>query len=360
MYFSQDDVFTLFGGTDNCPLDQQTALREVGPIEIRTQFHNYLGTEATIVLRSGLSTFIPCETPSRWRSYAGQFVVRTTIFINARICRSVAECMHYVPRDATLSPRVLLAIRKSFDEQVPDNKSRNVTIILDTVVSLEELRQHGDSVYLDEVDVVVTLKQAPGIPAHPQSVLGRQYDMQRQARNTNPGNAGFFYNLELIDNLDQYGPRYIRLGEHVFKLDVKRDRSRPDGIYLTSQKPVKGSVTVSGVHTQYYTFEDAQKTLGVFNNYNEALFDGDIASQRKREIQDMEFELHKLRSNNAREKEEFERERLRLERELQKETERNDRAAHVRKVFLETLKYLPAAIIGIGSAYTAVRAIKKK
>lgn len=351
------DAVVVFGCTTLCRLATSQASR-YSPMNVKIQYINGLRKDAHVLFRSGFSIAFP-SMPINAVGYVDSFIIRTTYNLDSIITRSAAESLSYAPKDPEVTAGILLSIREAFDEQVLRGSYNGANITIDTVVTHDMLLRSGGSVYMDDVDLIVSIVDFEALPVHPYSRKGREKArMRKRSEQSSP--SSFSYTLEVVDNRGIYGIRYSRIGDKVFKISPIKDNTRQDGVYVVSPRPSEGEYVFKEVIETFYTFEDAEKLLGLFRTYDLAFHSGDLAGHRKIELTEKEHENLLLKSKIIREKEEVDQSKNILEMFREMENSRYEREALDRRKHLEMLKYLPAVIAGLGALYLSVKSLIPK
>jgi len=364
---------TLFGNVNVSPIKPQDRRIGHSPIEFRTTYYNYLPTAATVVWRSGLKCTLAPE-PSFETNH---LVIRNEITIQHAVKLDIQRVLSAVADDASQEMR---ALRDAFKISIRHNHFSSVTLILDYHLSLEQLRDYGGSVYYHELDIVVSLMSSDKSPPHPYSAAGRDLCLVESA----PSKIGFNYGIEIIDNAGKYGDRYLNIGNKVYRAPAEKDSTKRDGVYIVANEPVIGEVDMSEREVQYYPFEMAEEQVGLYRTPEEALNLGDLSQARKEELVQLEHELQIGKAELNKERQEHEAAMLDKQRALREAEVERDRQARVieemradhehrlklerervkdyyddksyeRKDKSETLKFIPAIVVGIGGALMAIK-----
>lgn len=346
------------------------------PIMFRVSYINNLPSPVTVGLRSGLKFTLPPQ-PS---FTCDKLLIRIVIDINHPTVRNdIQRLLSVVTNDG--SPE-LKALREGLRLEVEQNHHGGATIVMDYPLSYDRLREMGGVVYYHEIDTIFSLSNVDSCPPHPFSEEGRNL----QLIDTNAcGNTGAFgYSIEMIDNCGKYGERYISIAKKVYRITPTKDVTRRDGIYIVSNYPIEREWGTDEREVRHHSFENAEDELGIFRTAEEALTLGDIATARKQEILSLEHslnlqkvEIQNLKQTHERELHQLEREKKLLEMDAEKHTrlveelrqqsehqlkmERErvkdyyESRSYERKDSNETLKFLPAIVVGLGAVFMALK-----
>lgn len=123
------------------------------------------------------------------------------------------------------------------------------------VVSEEEIRKNGGLVYVERLDITVSLnKPEYDDHLHPYSVQGTA--ARELSRSLVTANAlhptpllesDFIYTLSIVDNSDTIGPRYISSPNGIIKITPRKDPRTQSGFYVGYRDPDDGPHTVPQV-----------------------------------------------------------------------------------------------------------------
>lgn len=346
------------------------------PVEYNVQYINNLRCSVTIGWRSGLKFTLPPLGDLD----SNKLIVRVEIIIHQA---RVAEVQHLLSAVTESSSRELKVLRESFTDNVLSNTYGGAKIVVDYPLSLEELQEYGGTIYYHELDSIVSLHGIDDCPPHPYSDEGRELQVI-DAKSSCLSELGFGYSVELVDNHEKYGDRYLNIGNKVYKVAPQKDFNRRDGIYIVANRPVMGRIGRHGRELKHYPFEGAEEKLGLFKTSEEALTFGDGTHARKQELAQLEHRLsvHKFELQDAKnrhtselmEKEKelkiIEMERDRNARQISEMREASEHAmkmerermkayyedrVYTRKDSNELLKILPGLVMGIGTLFMAIK-----
>ena len=288
------------------PLVEVPGILDLGPgsqLSIEKEFFNGFRKAVTMVDRSGMPLVIQ---PMNVRGLS-KFIVRYTIKYRSgvnidveRLSNATSEGMRAL-RDAVLSGSVRQRMGQCFAQ-------------VDYGVDEDDVQRNGGSLYLVNLDVVVSTMVGGYVPHHPFSQDGVRNRLV--ADNETINTAGVVgYSLQIVDNEDIFGPRYININKEIYLVQPIKDPGRLSGVYRASTAPVSESGGVGKPRAEYFAFPEAEACLGMFKSHEEALVMGDIAAEKKRELETL---AHDLKAQEIRMKSE------RLDREEEFETWRRD------------------------------------
>lgn len=291
------------------------------PIETRLTYTNNLTVPVVVVLRSGLKFEV---YPQRSLTN-NQLIIKQTVIINQIVKSDIQHILSGVSGDSSVE---LKAMREAFTLQVNQNTYGGATIVLDYPLTIETLRKLGGTVYLHELDILITLENISNASEHPYSEKGIRDTLMVTS---NILEHGFNYAIELVDNESRYGDRFINICHRIYRVSTIKDYGRKDGVYIKSNNHIEGEFSKTDITIKHYPFEYAEENLGLYKSMEEAVSNGDVNLARKHELTKLEHciglqkaELSQLK--NAQEKATL---------ELEQETKNRDKE---REVFMHLLK----------------------
>lgn len=357
------------------------------------QVFNALGRSVIVGYRSGIRQTVPNSINA-----ARQCVmVRLTYQTHPGVITDTALLLNDNGAEGSATSQILnQAIHLPNREFVNTGVGYMQTSHVDFFISLAELEQNGNSIYIDEVDIVLSLNSLEETPYHPHSLSG----MRERSMPHDPARReeDFHLSIEIHDSDNVFGDRFVNVHGEVYLVRRRRDAIGRDGIYLFSNYPVMSTTGTSRQRVRYFTFEEADQKLQLYHTHREALTLGNPADVYRKQLEDLqqfnkveEFRMkNEARERDAefdRQKREWEREReeakqdqLRQERRLREREHELDlqqatfrarehelkmdalyrkegyevRSA-ARRDWYEALKYIPAVITLVATGYAAYK-----
>jgi hypothetical protein len=254
-------------------------------------------------------------------------------------------------------------------------------------LSLARLEECGNVVYLEEYDIVVLYRLSEKEMEefqHPYSKRGYVVQSYQEVciGNTFVSKGDFTFNIRIVDNQDQFGGRWILLGDKpVFVAPVKH-KELTDGIYVTySENPMgdKGPRKLlstrldfkEGANLPYYKLyeskqeavlasrsmltEEAAARLHELESKAQTAENNLRKAQQDRENMEREAQFKRERHEQDMEKIRRENERMRREHELFKEKQAMEALATARKNTTEIIKCVPVIISAITCGLALLR-----
>lgn len=372
---SNYQINTHFGDVSAAPLGPHDLKGFFSPIEKKITYINNLSEPVTIGTRDGLKFVLSPQ----YNLSANGLIIRVEITINSTQKTDIQKVLSAVDDSA---PQELKVLRETFAKQIKVVTHRASTVMtIDYTVHTNTLREYGGAIYFHEVDLVVSLLGFDNTPPHPFSEEGRRLNIINTS--TDNTEKDFFYSIKIVDNGEKYGPRYININNQVFKIDTVKDNSKKDGVYITRTKEFNSTLSDSNQKEHLHYSIDSEE-LSIFKSAEEARVYGDINTNRKRELAELEHqlnlqkaELQAIKSKNEMDMIERNKEKLILEMEkdtlkqrleeqrqdyeqrLKYERDRQkdyfDERSYRRKDYSEMVKFIPAIIVGVGAIFIALK-----
>lgn len=266
----------------DAPLVEVPSNLALGPgpqLSVKKEYYNGFRKAVTIVDRNGMPLVIQ---PMNVRGFS-HFVVRYTIEYRSgvnididRLSNATTDGMR-VLRDAVLSGSVHQRLGQCCAK-------------VDYGVDEDTIQRNGGSLYLVNLDLVVSTMVGGYVPHHPFSQDGVRNRLVADNETINTtGTVG--YSLHIVDNEDIFGPRYININREIYLVQPTKDPGRLSGVYRASTAPVTPSGGVWKPRADYFAFPEAETMLGMFKSYEEASSLGDLAAEKKRELDELAHEL---------------------------------------------------------------------
>lgn len=327
-------------------------------------FINQTGVDLTFSLRSGLKINVPSKNTNiseRW------LIVREEYVVPRQTIDSVNDSFISIDDNGTQQEHSFFVLREQhkYNQEI-GGCVQEYKYIIEYRYTLQSLFSAKPGfAYLSELDVVVSdmpPKKAPDHPFKDSSMFGHRYE---QMINSTKG-IGFI--LEMVDNESVYGPRFVRFGDTVYKINPVRDETRASGVYYSHFD--NGEYT-----TKIYKVEDCEKIFGMYSTIEEANAGGDVQVQLKLQLKDREAEVLEAKHlydqtirdselEKAKLQTEIENQKainIRTEAELKRiQSIRNDlyeTKSHERKDYTEFIKFAGAVVL---SCITTWAVLSKK
>lgn len=155
-----------------------------------------------------------------------------------------ADHLRYSPELARIKAQMELNLELPFGS-VSGQATKHYSLLY--VVPEDRLRVEGGSVYISQLDVVVSAQRPTRWDQlHPYHVMGGAADetlrltrLAAVATDQKLAESDFIYTLSIVDNGDGdvIGPRYIDSGDGIIKITPRIDASKVSGIYASFRNP---------------------------------------------------------------------------------------------------------------------------
>lgn len=348
--------------------------------ETTMSYSNGFPYPVVVSLRNGLAVTIPPITDN-WTS-TKDFVV----YVRYRFAKDVKIDTHRILDVISDSSSMELKALKEAVVSAKLNIVRNGhECLLMYAVDMRTFEEHRGAIYVHALDVALSSDNSERPVYHPESEEGRRMREQYALE------TGLNYHVAIVDKERRYGKRWVNIGGKVFAINPIYDSSRLDGVYLTTSDPDDHCK----LEEVYYTFESATAALMLFQSETEASTLGDQSESRKREfevlqheqkmalmklegehkqsIQSLELQLAKQKQEKAdreielskqvadlkkseyalekeakRREAKYAKEKAAREARMLDEKDYYERRSYDRKDSSEIVKWLPAAVIGVG------------
>lgn len=242
---------------------------------------------------------------------AGNFVIRTIYHFNSReqVVNTINNLQHLKKKSSMLDNDLEIVLSAMVAAYNSDHRITFYTVALDKEVSVKTLRNHS-ALYIHEADIMLCDTRATMKCLHPfseEGMLHNDYrDLVEERRVT-----GVF--LELIDNENNVKTRYMYAAKQLIEISAKQDKTKKSGLYFTLADHDRfGEVHID---PQYYTFDEAEKEVGLFKTREEAMTGGNPEVLSRTEEERAKTELTELRRQVELDKAAHDRERAAHERE---------------------------------------------
>lgn len=250
------------------------------PFSIKTSFVNGLNIPITLVLRNGIKYTIPplinCKHKEFIIEYEYEFQDNVIIDANNLL------------NDSSSESHKLKAITDNPEPTRVHGFKKNVFFYSFTK---EDINLKGGNLYIYNLDMVVSLwSKNDSVSPHPFSETGLRNLFLEQTEEVNTYSS-FGYSIRIIDNDNVFGTKYININNKVYQVNAVKDDIYRSGVYLISSGSVTGENICSIPVTNIYSFEDAEKELGLFNSYIEAQTLGNVLETKKKELDNYALEI---------------------------------------------------------------------
>ena len=347
--------------------------------EVTMSYANGFPYPVVVSMRNGLAVTIP-PINEKW-SDTPDF----TVYVRYRFARNVKIDSHrlldVIPDDASMEMKALK--EAILESKVNVIRNGNECVLMYSV-DKQLFEKHCGAIYLQPLDVALSMNSAEQPVFHPESVEGMRLKV-------NDDVSGLNYHVYIVDKEGRYGKRWVNIGGKVFPVMPVRDSDEIDGVYLS----ISGHTNQSQVEKIYYTYDQATTELMLFASESDAITLGNVAEVKRREfetmqheqrvltlrmesehrqnIQSLELELakqkqekadresdlskqiaalkkseYKLEKESKKREAKYAREKAKRESRMSEEKDYYERRSYERKDSSEFIKWLPPIILGAG------------
>lgn len=354
---------------------------DIGPIQQILTYINYLPIPITVVDRSGFRHIVP----STHNSTEELFIVRQEIRVRHDCVgqlRKLLSCTN------TSTNHDLNLIKTIFLDKQEQRYYNGFVVYLDYKLDLDTLKINGGNLYVKSRDIIVSTLDIQNAPSHPfaEDTIDENVFLGGDNLDQDLGSPSF--KIEIIDNNDEIGKRYISLLGEIHQINPKSDLKRHSGVYVTGIEPNIINGLGYSLLQKKYTIQEAEEQLGIHKTRDLARSSGDLKEARREELVRLEHTNAVLKQEVSAQKQKFdaemqsiqhqrtldelqhqvlvnklEREKDQIEhvREIERSERKDylDRVSSTRKDLSEIIKFLPHVIIGIGAIVVAVKKLQK-
>lgn len=146
-------------------------------------------------------------------------------------------------------------------------------------ISLDELTSKGGTVYLEEIDKLISLADDDKIPDHPFTYTSVDEHITEALREYGDTTAGLI--LYVVDNAEEFGKRYINLNGNIMIVPPRLDPNKRNGVYLK----LNGHIGNQRRGVEFYEFDslDDKCPIKFFATIAEAENFGSELEEKKRQ-----------------------------------------------------------------------------
>lgn len=357
----------------------QHSVHESCDVSIHTKFLNYSGRTIKLGFRNGLVL----DVPSRQSRVHQAFIVRQELYLSDNVKHSARDKLisHEGPKSDDLRQFEKLFMGSYRDQ------THGLSMKYDYEITPASMNDHSGTIYLVEQDIILSTKR-DDIPLHPFCYEA----MTKAPKGTRTlGENGL--GVEIIDNHERIGPRFMRLLGKTVKIDAVRNALKRDGVYLKYRGIVESSNDSVQDIVDYIPPEAMQDAKWLFRTYAECRNAPEHEVELSYELKQLDLQGKKISAESSLVKSEQDREKLDLEnrnlilqRQLDDEERRTrhfenelnrrysredhetkleqirtkdfyEERSTVRKDSSEMWKFIPTVLMGAGAAIVALKSL---
>ena len=170
---------------------------------------------------------------------------------------------------------------RAYDSALYNNTHKTLTASVEYVMYFRDINDAGGRCYMPDVDLLVEWLADHGA-VHPFDKIKRD-EATLQSFAPGVGVSTMAFMLKAVDNAPsiQRSTRYINLGGDIFMVPIERDLKYPTGVHWVSRTPIKNGEAVSDIITRTYSFEEADRKLGLHRTIEDAINGGPLNDMAK-------------------------------------------------------------------------------
>lgn len=233
----------------------------------------------TIVEQSGLAITIPrLENTNR---STNAFVVEVRYSYTTGVSLDVYRMLDRVDDTST---EEMKSIRQHYDAGRMRVQNYGNCFIIAYEISQDRLNVNSGPVFIPEVNLTAYVRSPNDIRevVHPHSVMGKWLSVEINEI------GAFNYGIEIVDPDNIFGEHYVNIANNIFKVPIKRGRFKTPGVYVHLSQDAQVLDFYSDTNSmlsEYYRFDEAPVKLQLFRTAKEAVELGDIAKERKLQLE---------------------------------------------------------------------------
>ena len=328
MLIDQNDKIRVVTPSTNYRQKEQGIDYRTASLTITADYSNYTGNIVYVKTQNNIPfavdpNLMTVKSPEEPNPHL-EIKITYTIRNNEGIHKTM-ELIESLQENGKLHGKDAAEILTALNEMYLQDRSRfnkvNFSFVVYKRVLLDDMKQDG-SVYIREVDAVISRNKKEMAVPHPNSTFGlHQFDVTRNPNTCNQ--AGVF--VQVVDNDNLARARYYYSGKQLVEVPSIVDKTRESGVYCTvSSAASDGFLTPK---TSVMTFDEAEETIGLYRNQEDARTHGDPERQFENELKELRNRDKALSNMNLKLKEDV----LRLQNIL-------ETSSMVRKTGLEEIK----------------------
>ncbi len=250
--------------------------------EVQIKIFNGLGRPLAAAYRTGLRQLIPHAINSSRQAV----MVRLSYLFHKTVNTDTALLLNDDGEQGSREGQLIaMAINRAQPEVHGHAFNRMQSSHIDYFVSLADLEKAGGSIYLESLDLVISVVGLTDMPYHPHSLHGERQGLMPPTDSRE--HIHFHYHIEIHDQDGNFGDRFINVGGEVFNVKADRSGQRRNGVYIAGSPPVMSASGQAPTRCHYLPFEEAEKKLHLYLSYKEALTLGNPADVYKRELEEL-------------------------------------------------------------------------
>jgi hypothetical protein len=296
---------------DNIPLNVRVTPHLVQRLSTTITYTNKTQQTVYVLTRDGVTTSFPPASNIisaeqrfevyKYTNYNGvNFNIPTLLDGDSKYQQSIDKSIY--------------AEQEAFDNKPGSHRGWSSDRYLQHGIDIATLLERK-SLYLPNLDVVITIESPNSGITHPLTLHGECADVFHRAFKPFNMTCMTSFNILLIDNEDAIGARYINISGKVIRVLSVKDTTRPSGLYIFDMK--KGVIEPPRI----YPLDDLNSSGYLFfASYEEAYSGGSPKAIFEKEIAANKLEMEQYAQDLSNKKREYEEEFLKLKQKIERET----------------------------------------
>lgn len=290
-----------------------------GSAELGFHFINNIHRPVTVLTRTGLRIIIPYRPAGRPPKQSKKtpivfpkepcFIIRVRILTSSDVNLDTTELSYDHGHASSPEANAYLDSIRFSEEKLVRGDVQAVWVEYHIPVS--DFDAEGGVLFLQNLDLQISILDQASTAPHPFSMLGQRnrdaFDFKEEM-----APKGVFYGVYIRDRDGQYGSRFININGAVYGVRIIQDESTDrDGVYVVTTGRTTSSFVNNRAFVEYYTFDEADEKLGLYQTFKEALTLGNPVERYKRE---QDERIQKLRNDEIA----FKEERAEVDRQIER------------------------------------------
>ena len=258
-------------------------------VKIEICYINNLSCQAIVVDRNGFRHRVKPNINGE----VGKFIVRTIYTLFQAVYE---DCKKLLAGSLGVVSKEVVIIAEATKGHSSINPYRTLVVCVDHYVTLSDLTKGNGSVYLKEVDTVISTLPFEDAHAHPFAINSVSHIAFNKAFGKDTTGPMLGIGIELVNR--QVGARemYSMFLRGVKAIPVSTDTARKEGFYITSLQRDPRTISDHNLVTEYFPLEAAEE-LGIYSSSSLAMANGDFKLLREEEISRLKHEAEVIRTN---------------------------------------------------------------
>jgi hypothetical protein len=279
-------------GSETKVVNEQNTKELHSPFRKTMFFINDTTEDVVVVNRNNLPVFV--RRAVNGVVHSKEFIVRSIYkFQNNAVIVEVINMLTEYQKLNGSGNEELETIRLVLTEAFDTNRSIfSCEIVVDSRYPISNLSKLKVC-YAPCVDLLLMSKDYHANIHHPYSAEGRTV---RQFKDMGLENIYSGATIQVVDNDNRYGKRFIKMGKSLIEVEPIKDPSRSNGVYYTELKSKDGSMTTI---PSILGLDEAQDKLGLYPTAEQALSDDQAEQLSKQKLLIMQNELEASKASNS-------------------------------------------------------------